>query len=691
MSDYNQETASKLRDFLLNEENKILIFKGKWGIGKTYFWKECFEKQLLQKPSEKEIAAQEEQLHLSSRFKNYSYLSLFGIEDINTLKSKLFNNSQPLPQEASFWSGSLSPLKVILCIILCFFFNLFFENSLKSPYFFLLALSSLIIIYHSKYIFNMRWIHALSKLRNKEWKLFQLQTFKVFLNKRGITRNFFNPSYASKLLTDINKIGIVKRYLGDQTHTIENQYIKDMVICFDDIERMNSKLPITALMGYADELAQQKNCKIVFIFNEDALLKEQKNGLDQYREKIVDLEYSYAPTLENQLEIVFGDQLNQYPIIKEIITEDLRDLKIEVKNIRVLSKIKRIMDEFFEVMPDAINEIISNDFIKRLIFLSYFYFEKNDEVPFVSLKYMVFGGNSSSSPTQQIANSNPPQENSFEIHQKAISPHILKSLYRQNIVSYSPFSKEIINRLENGIWSTEIILSFIESEKSRISILRKQEDIHSKLDNIWKLYRSSFKDDLDKIISGFKEILDNKGNYPYWEYPLFISTLISYYQFRQLKEADIKEEDLLSYIDDYIEINRETIKSMPWEKEYSIIISINSDRSNNEFIVKYAEELFSQIKKEKSDLPLSEFVKTLRIDALSEQQKYYIQNITLEELKEWLREVNDPNMVIYIDTLRTWIHHVNPNKPSLIDQALKNIANENPLNNYRVHKMILKS
>ena len=48
-------------------------------------------------------------------------------------------------------------------------------------------------------------------------------------------------------------------------------------------------------------------------------------------------------------------------------------------------------------------------------------------------------------------------------------------------------------------------------------------------------------------------------------------------------------------------------------------------------------------------------------------------------------------MIRYIDTLRTWISHVNPNKPSLIDQALENIANENPLNNYRVRKMILKS
>lgn len=689
MSDYNQETASKLSTFLLDEENKILIFKGKWGIGKTYFWKECFEKQLLQKPSEKEIATQEEQLHLSSRFKNYSYLSLFGIEDINTLKSKLFNNSQPLSQEASFWSGSLSPLKIILWIILCFFFNLFFENSLKSPYFFLLALPSLIIIYHSKYIFNMRWIHALSKLRNKGWKLFQLQTFKDFLKKRGITRNFFNPSYASKLLTDINKIGIVKRYLGDQTHTIENQYIKDMVICFDDIDRMNSKLPITALMGYADELAQQKNCKIVFIFNEDALLKEQKNGLNQYREKIVDLEYSYAPTLENQLEIVFGDQLNQYPIIKEIITEDLRDLKIEVKNIRVLNKIKGIMDNFFEIAPDAIDKIISNDFIKRLIFLSYFYFEKNDEIPFASLKDIIFGEDNPSSPTQQDAKSETAQEDSSETHRQKIY-QILMMPHLQDITSYSPFSKEIINRLENGTWSTEAILNFIESEKSRVSILRKQADIRQQLNTVWILYRSSFKDNLDEIISGFKEILDNKGNYPYWEYTLFISTLTSYYQFRRLKDPTTGEKDIFDYIDDYIEINRETIKNMPWEESLRTISHINLNRLGNEPIVKYAKELFSQIKKEKSDLPLSEFVKSLRVDGLNNEERYYIQNITLEELEDWLREVNDPNMVIYIDTLRTWIHHVNPHNPSLIDQALNNIANENPLNNYRVRKMILK-
>ena len=102
-------------------------------------------------------------------------------------------------------------------------------------------------------------------------------------------------------------------------------------------------------------------------------------------------------------------------------------------------------------------------------------------------------------------------------------------------------------------------------------------------------------------------------------------------------------------------------------------------------------EQLDKIKKEKSDLPLSEFVKSLRADGLNNEERYYIQNITLKEIEDWLREVNDPNMIRYIDTLRTWISDVNPNKPSLIDQALENIANKNPLNNYRVRKMILKS
>ena len=130
---------------------------------------------------------------------------------------------------------------------------------------------------------------------------------------------------------------------------------------------------------------------------------------------------------------------------------------------------------------------------------------------------------------------------------------------------------------------------------------------------------------------------------------------------------------------------------MSWEEHQYITINSNYSNKLKTTITEYALKQLDKTKKEKSDLPLSEFVKTLRPDSLSDEERYYIQNITLKEIEDWLREVNDTSMIRYIDTLRTWISHVNPNKPSLIDQALENIANKNPLNNYRVRKMILKS
>ena len=112
---------------------------------------------------------------------------------------------------------------------------------------------------------------------------------------------------------------------------------KDIVVCFDDFERLSPNLNISEVLGVISELKEQYDCKIVIINNNDQLeeldslnskklfsLSANKESKKQeyeerhrysilqtnnheifkkYLEKILDVEYEYFPEVKYQIEL----------------------------------------------------------------------------------------------------------------------------------------------------------------------------------------------------------------------------------------------------------------------------------------------------------------------------------------------------------------------------------------------------
>jgi len=67
----------QIAEFLSSSLPEVMAIKGAWGIGKTYTWK----KLLLEAKKNKNIS-----------LKSYSYISLFGINSLDTFKFSIFLN-----------------------------------------------------------------------------------------------------------------------------------------------------------------------------------------------------------------------------------------------------------------------------------------------------------------------------------------------------------------------------------------------------------------------------------------------------------------------------------------------------------------------------------------------------------------------------------------------------------------------
>ncbi|MFM6367632.1 MAG: P-loop NTPase fold protein, partial [Dolichospermum sp.] len=79
---------------------------------------------------------------------------------------------------------------------------------------------------------------------------------------------------------------------------------ENSIICIDDLER-KYKIPLEEILGFVENLVQERKCKIILIYNEDEL--EDKKVLDRYREKVIDREFTLNPTVDENLDFRFKD------------------------------------------------------------------------------------------------------------------------------------------------------------------------------------------------------------------------------------------------------------------------------------------------------------------------------------------------------------------------------------------------
>jgi hypothetical protein len=70
---------AEIAKFLTDADPAVLCLRGRWGVGKTYVWNE----QLKLAQSAAQLA-----------MKNYAYVSLFGLNSLDSLKFAIFENSQ---------------------------------------------------------------------------------------------------------------------------------------------------------------------------------------------------------------------------------------------------------------------------------------------------------------------------------------------------------------------------------------------------------------------------------------------------------------------------------------------------------------------------------------------------------------------------------------------------------------------
>ena len=264
-----------VEDFIGDNRNDLLVLKGEWGVGKTYFWNDLIRKASTAK---------------SITYKHYSYVSLFGVNHLEDLKTEIVASK----------TGT---------------------EAIKES------------------------------LTVKEW-----------------------AKDARKMLKDAEKIPFFKDRTGGVLGTVMFRFVNDALICFDDFERRGNGLGIKDVLGLASLLKEQRGCKIVFIINEGVLQPEEKEEFRRHSEKIVDLEVQFSPQPEEVFDLVFSASIQHYYYIKTCCT------KLGIKNIRVLQRVRRFIENISSRIKD-VEQSVAENVISSLVLFIWCYYQKDKGAP----------------------------------------------------------------------------------------------------------------------------------------------------------------------------------------------------------------------------------------------------------------------------------------------------------------------
>ncbi len=84
------QDLKKSFDAFFKSEDKVVVIKGGWGVGKTYFWDKYIDQRIETKNLEK-IA--------------YSYISLFGKKSLSDVRKSIFHSAKPISSDTKIKKG----------------------------------------------------------------------------------------------------------------------------------------------------------------------------------------------------------------------------------------------------------------------------------------------------------------------------------------------------------------------------------------------------------------------------------------------------------------------------------------------------------------------------------------------------------------------------------------------------------
>jgi len=454
-----------------------------------------------------------------------------------------------------------------------------------------------------------------------------------------------------KLFPILQGLPWVKNY-GTAIQSASFLSVRKTLVCFDDFERKGDSLSAKDLLGLVSLLKEQRDCKIVMIFNDANLKGESLKEYESFREKVIDVEVKYAPTPEEAATLVFPEGEKYTKKAQELST------LLGICNIRILNKIKKIITLALPILEGFEQEVI-DQVVHTVTLAAWSYYSHEEGVPSYeyvkNIGYSLFGLDE---------NKEKPEE---QVRWDTI-------LTEYGFKHTDEFDLVLFEVIESGFIEEDSFLKVANAQNEQIKANKSQNSFSE----AWDLYHNSFDDNSDDLAEALISALNEHGRH--------VTALNMNATVRLLKQLG-KANEASDLIDRYIETNKDRTKMFDLE-DYAF----SGDIDDPEVISKF-NQAFNDSKEIKS---LNDVLKSLvGKDGWGVADEEILSTTTADEYYEYFKSQNTSDLPKYIKVCLRFGQFSNASdKQKAIannaTEALKRIGGENKLNEIRVRRFGIK-
>ncbi|MEM1132818.1 MAG: hypothetical protein AAGH53_07770 [Pseudomonadota bacterium] len=180
-------------------------------------------------------------------------------------------------------------------------------------------------------------------------------TLKSVIKDRDIWRKFKPVAEAAARIFNMNSV-------TDALAKGATLFVREQLVCLDDLERAGEGLRTREIMGLASLLKEERKCKVVLLLNDEE--HNDKDEFDAQLEKVADVTLTFAPTAIEAANIALDHSAPFADMIRPRIEQ------LGITNIRVIRKIERLADRLGNLLTDYDHAIV-NDSIATLVLASW--------------------------------------------------------------------------------------------------------------------------------------------------------------------------------------------------------------------------------------------------------------------------------------------------------------------------------
>lgn len=417
--------------------------------------------------------------------------------------------------------------------------------------------------------------------------------------------------------------------------------VRNTIICIDDFERKSDDLSLKNILGLISQLKEERNCKIILIYNDEYINDVDKKIYDELKEKAIDAEILYSPLPEESIDIAFDSENDIYQTIKTC------SKKAGITNIRILMKIKRLSLMLKDILTNYDPRILEQA-IQTTVLSCFIYYARSDKYPDIEwLKKYNIG-------------------TSYLITQKNGDKETNESAWCTFLQDYGylntdDFDLVIHDAVSNGYFDKDKLIT--EADKLAIQCTKEQDNTYKLA---WELFHKNLSNNQEEVAqalyNGFLQNID------------FLSVIDLNSTVSILKQLN-HNDWAIELVDSFIEARKENIEIF--------------NTSNNLYLSQLTDNyLLEQFKltydKFKLIPPFQDLLQKISDNSSwSSDEKVLLDSISTEEYVNYFNQLENPS-------LRRSIKMVLNMPINNAKNALLNIARQSSINAIRLEKYGIK-